>query len=219
MAERPVFVPSLDEPDLVRTLTFSFVWNPGFAVVQKQKNIAALHQAAARSGCSPLLEISTKSDEGLGRQLSAFNLTVQSQKFGELPLECAFQGSKVFERGGPYTDLYRAEPRNAKRDPRLQWSGRLVGFMFEDQRFPLEPKTVFYDWLFISALWPQREALGQLCQYGGFTDIEFNPERSLNCQARSCALFVALTKAELLDAAMSSEAAFARLLGQRRSRI
>lgn len=211
MAERPVFIPS-DQQDLVRTLSFSFVWSPGFAVVQKQKNIAALHQSAARSGYSPLLEISTKSDEELGRQLSAFNLTMQSQRFGEMPLECAFQGSKVFERGGPYTDLYHAEPRTAKRDPRLQQSGRLVGFAFGEQRFPLEPKTAFYDWLYISALWPHREALGQLCQYAGFTDIEFNPRRSINCQARSCALFVALTKADPLDAAMSSEAAFAGLL-------
>jgi hypothetical protein len=213
-----VFLPSLDEPDLVRTLSFSFVWNPGFAVVQKQKNIAALHQSAARSGYSPLLEISTKSDEELGRHLSAFNLTMQSQQFGEMPLECAFQGSKVFECGGPYTDLYHADPRNAKRDPRLQQSGRLVAFAFGEQRFPLEPKTAFYDWLYVSAIYPRRDSLLALNQYAGFTDIEFNPERSLNCQARSCALFVALTKADLLDAAMSSEAAFTRLLGQRRSR-
>lgn len=213
MAERLVFIPS-DQQDLVRTLSFRFVWNPGFAVVQKQKNITALHWAAARSGYSPLLEISTKSAEELGRQLSAFNLKVQSQQFGEIPLECAFQGGKVFERGGPYTDLYHSEPRDAKRDPRLRESGRLVGFAFGEQRFPLEPKTAFYDWLYASALWPHREALGQLCQFAGFTDIEFNPGRSVNCQARACALFVAVVKRHLLDDAMSSEAAFVRLLGQ-----
>ena len=32
MAERPIIIPSPDEPDFVRTLSFSFVWNPGLAV-------------------------------------------------------------------------------------------------------------------------------------------------------------------------------------------
>ena len=62
-------------------------------------------------------------------------------------MECAYQGSKVFERGGPYTDLYSVDVRTAKRDPRLKESGRLTGFLFEGFKFPLEPKTVFYDWL------------------------------------------------------------------------
>jgi len=37
-----------------------------------------------------VLEVSTKSDEEMGRQMSAFNLKVQSQQFGEMALECAF---------------------------------------------------------------------------------------------------------------------------------
>jgi hypothetical protein len=90
--------------------------------------------------------------------------------------------------------------------------GGLVAFAFENQRFPLEPKTAFYDWLYLSAIFPRRESLAPLSQYAGFTDIEFNPERSLNCQARSCALFVALTKARLLDEALSSGTAFVQLL-------
>jgi hypothetical protein len=76
----------------------------------------------------------------------------------------------------------------------------------------LEPKTVFYDWLYIGALLQQREALAPLSRYAAFSDIEFNPDRSINCQARSCALFVALTKSNLLDEAMSSAAAFVRLM-------
>ena len=213
MAERPVFLPTSDGPELVTARSFSFVWSPGFALAQKRKNIQALHLAAAGAGFSPLLEISTKSDGELGRQLSAFNLKVRSQQLGEITLECAFQGSKVFESGGPYTDLYQAEPRDAKRDRRLHESGRLVGFNFENRRFPLEPKTVFYDWLYINAILPQKESLLRLCDFAGFTDIEFNPDRSINCQARSCALFVALTKRNLLDEAMNSAGEFIRLTG------
>jgi hypothetical protein len=199
MAERPIFIPAPDESGFVEVRFFSLVWAAGFALSQKKKNVKALHDAAAQAGYSPMLEVSTKSDEELGRQLSAFNLKAQSQQFGEMPLECAFQGSKVFKEGGPYTDLYRAAPRDAKRDPRLQESGRLVRFQFDNQRFPLEPKTGFYDWLYIGALLRQREALAILFRFAAFSDIEFAPERSINCQARSCALFVALTKSRLLD--------------------
>ena len=104
-----------------------------------------------------------------------FILKVHS-RLREIPLECAFQGSKVFERGGPYTDLYDVDVRTAKREPRLQTSGRLVGFIFDGFSFPLEPKTVFYDWLYVTAIFPHREWLDRLYpRYAGFTDIEFNP--------------------------------------------
>lgn len=211
MAERPIFIPSPTSPGLVRELPCQFVWNPGFAPIQKRKNIRALHEAAAAVGCSPLLEVSTKSDEKLGQHLSAFNLKVRANG-GEIPLESAFQGSKVFERGGPYTDLYSAEPRAARRDPRLQDSGRLLRFNFDSLYFPLNPKTAFYDWLYVKSLLPHREWLACLEQYAGFTDIEFNPERSINCQARSCALFVALRSKDLLESALQSPESFLELM-------
>lgn len=208
MAKRPVFVPESEGVRLVRELSYEFSWNPGFAPVQKKKNIDALHAAAAQHGCSPLLEVSTKSSEALGQRLSAFNLKVQTDDYGDIPLECAFQGSKVFERGGPFTDLYATDSRAAKRDPRLRGSGSLIGFNFEGQEFPLEPKTGFYDWLYIRAIHPHREFLQRLEIYAGFTDIEFNPTKSINCQARSCATFVAMLKKGILDASVRSPSSF-----------
>jgi hypothetical protein len=217
MAERPIFIPAPDSPTLVKELPMRLVWNPGFAPIQKKKNIVALHAAAAQAGYAPLLEVSTKSEEKIGQRLSAFSLKVHSDRFGEMPLEAAFQGSKVFEHGGPYTDLYTVEDvRHAKRDPRLKDSGLLKGFEFENVSFPLEPKTAFYDWLYIGALYEHREWLrDHIFRYAGFTDIEFNPEKSINCQARSCALLVTLLKNEWLDEAVSSPEAFIRLLSSR----
>jgi hypothetical protein len=212
MAERPIFVPTADGDAPVREIPFQIVWSPGFAPVQKAKNIKALHEAAARAGYLPLLEVSTKSEEKLGRHLSAFHLKVRTKEHAEIPLESAFQGSKVFEAGGPYTDLYEAEPRAAKRDPRLRDSGPLLRFTFEGFSFPLQPKTVFYDWLYITAIFPHRDWLVRLQRYAGFTDIEFNPQRSLNCQARSCALFVSLTRRQLLDKSIESPKAFVELM-------
>jgi hypothetical protein len=128
-------------------------------------------------------------------------------------LESAFQGSKIFERGGPHSDLYWVDAITAKRDPRLRSSGGLVAFEFGGTRFPLEPKTVFYDWLYINAIFEHREWLrSRLPKYAGFTDIEFNPARSINCQARSCALFVALMSKDLLENAVESPSAFVKLV-------
>lgn len=45
-------------------------------------------------------------------------------------------------------------------------------------------------------------------------DIEFNPGKSINCQARLCALFVALMKNDLLDRAVTSPEAFTPLISQ-----
>jgi hypothetical protein len=52
----------------------------------------------------------------------------------------------------------------------------------------------------------------RLAEFKGFTDIEFNPERSLNCQARSCATFIALENSSSLDRAVGSFAGFRELM-------
>lgn len=197
MARRPVFLPAgPDSTNLVDVEDVDFEWSPGFAVSQKQKSIRALHEAAAGKGILPILEVSTKSPDSLGVRLSAFNLKVQHDA-RLIPLEAAFQGSKVFERGGPYTDLYDLEGTSVKRDSRLNDSGALIAFDWND-RWPLEPKTAFYDWLYLHAVHELR-VYGELAEYAGFTDIEFNPARSVNCQARSCALYVSLRDRGLLE--------------------
>lgn len=207
MAKRPVFIPVGKPEHLVNEVLVDFEWNPGFAPVQKKKNVAALHEAAAKQGLSPLLEISTKSEERLGQRLSAFNLKLETE-IGEISLEAAYQGSKVFEAGGPYTDIYGKDSREAKQDSRIKESGRLVQFNFFEQEWPLVPKTAFYDWLYLTALRPHQEYLKRLYAYEGFTDIEFNPQKSINCQARTCALLVSLLKLNLLDDALRSQRDF-----------
>ena len=221
MAERPVFVPTPDSTELVKEVFFELQWHPGFAAVQKGKNIKALHAVAAAAGFAPLLEISTKSENKRGRHMSAFHMTVPTKEYGRIKLELAFQGSKVFERGGPFTDLYKKgekEIGQAKRDPRLRESGALTGFRFEGLDFPIEPKTVFYDWLYCSFLAEYRDWVPKLYGYAGFTDIEFNPRRSINCQARAAALFLSLMKRGELDAALRSPSGFIQALADSKYR-
>jgi hypothetical protein len=213
MAERPIFVSRPTSPKLVEEVFLQLKWHSGFSAVQKEKNIRALHEAAARAGHPNILEVSTKSDNPRGQELSAFNLNVRNDRLGETPLECVFQGSKVFEHGGPFVDLYSMDVRSARKDPRLKESGKLVAFEFDGRRWPLEPKTVFYDWLYVSCIYPSRDRAQELLHYGGFSDIEFNPSRSINCQARSVALFLSLMQRGELGEALKSPSDFLRIIG------
>jgi len=201
MAERPVFAPSLTGPTLVRTWDISFAWSAGMSVKQAQKSIDSLHEAAKQQmRVDKVLEISSKSRDPKGVKLSAFNLMIRTKKYNQtFSVECAYQSAKVFEQGGPYKDLREKTSREAKLDPRLKESGKLVKFRLFDAEWGLEPKTAFYDWLYINALHNEPELAEYVLQHRAFSDIAFNPERSLNCQAYSAALYVALHERDLLS--------------------
>ena len=132
--------------------------------------------------------------------MSAFNLSLKTLKGQMMTVECTYQGSKVFEDSGPYHDLYYGSSREAKTDDRLRNSGELIAFNFCGEDFPTEPKTAFYDWLYITALSQRKtDIIRELEAFQGFSDIVFNPNRSINCQARAAALFVSLSKNGLVD--------------------
>ena len=206
MANRPVFVPRIKGNEVgVETRNTEFEWFPGMAKSQKQKSVRSMHEA---SGFTKVLEISSKSEVPLGIALSAFNLMIKTPKGRFFSLENAFQSSKVFELDGPFLDLLSVRPLEAKRDDRLRSSGEMVAFRFFDKEFPLEPKTLFYDWLYVNALHQNRDLAEQVMQYQAFTDIEFNPQKSFSCQAFSAALYCSLVKAKKLDLALSSVDSF-----------
>ena len=146
------------------------------------------------------------------------------------PLENWFQSSKVFVKNGkewgPYRELL--DIKHAKRyinpnpdnrtvaqfkdDPlfkRIQ--GEISGstmscFKLSSEEYPLVPKSAFYDYLYVSALCqPQnRELADKLMGFRVFTDIMFNPgagkTKRYNTQARSCAIYVALSRRHALVA-------------------
>jgi len=211
MARRPVFVPDSDTP-YVSEVSLDFEYFPGSSIQQKQRSIASLHASyVARFPSSRVLEVSSKSERDIGVQLSAFNLMIEDPGRGSYSVECAFQASKVFRHGGPFVDLLNASSRAAKSDRRLRESGKLVGFKYFEHEFPLEPKTYFYDWLYASTLCRHDKLVEQVMMFDAFTDIEHNPERSINCQARSVAKVVGLARAGLLADALQSPRAFLEL--------
>jgi hypothetical protein len=208
MAVRPIYLWEDAANVLVREVPVEFTWFPGYAHVQKQKSIQSLHESANAKGLGPVLEISTKSDDPLGIRLSAFNLKFEHPSGKIFSVEAAYQASKVFETGGPFLDLLGLEGRQIKGDSRLRESGPLIGFEFSDEKWPLRPVTAFYDWIYITALLQNRKLSLGLLDFRAYSDIEFNPNRSLSTQARSAALFVSLAKRGILDSAMIDKHSF-----------
>ncbi len=173
--------------------SFEFQWNGGFAITQKQKNIVNLHQAIKNVCNESALEVSSKGGD-FGKSIGAFSLKVNG-----IYLENIFQAAKKYENGGPYLDLLNVPPKESKQDQRHHSSGNLISFVKDGTEWPLEPKTAFYDFIYVSAL---QDSFGQalnLNEYDWFTDIEFNPNKSINCQARSVAIYKLLQQNALFN--------------------
>lgn len=212
MATRPIFLPDATPGKFVKEIELSFKWFPGYSLSQKQKSVQSLHRAAQDQGIFPILEISSKSEDPLGVQLSAFNLKLLHRDGIQISVESAYQGSKVFENGGPFKEFFSMTGRQIKKDERLYQSGKLVAFEFDSDCWPLEPLTAFYDWLYLTALHQNPELSNRLLGFKGFSDIAFNPKKSFSCQARSAALFVSLTQRDLIVTALRSKDEFLRIL-------
>jgi hypothetical protein len=209
MANRPIFTTTNNPKKLFEEKNIEFQFFNGFSLSQKSKSILSLHKNAKEHGIKNILEVSTKSDSTLGWALSAFNLMVDFDGDKQISLECAFQGSKVFEGNVQYKDIYNKTSIEAKKDSRLKISGAIIGFEFEGDFWDNEPKTAFYDWMYINALYKNnRDVVEELLEYEAFSDIEFNPKKSINCQARTCAVLVSLVKLELIDEALESKESF-----------
>ncbi|WP_085992159.1 DarT1-associated NADAR antitoxin family protein [Oceanobacillus senegalensis] len=213
MAKRPVFIAKKYKESFVKEKEIQFDWFPGFSITQKQKSIDSLHRNTKEYDESlKLLEISSKSQDELGVALSAFNLIITAKSGRRFSVETAFQASKVFQKGGPFLDLYEKTSKEAKKDPRIKNSGDLLYFQYFNRKWNLEPKTLFYDWLYINALALNKELADKVIEYNAFTDIEFNPQKSINCQAKSVALYVSLYKENLLEDALESVDSYKRII-------
>ena len=197
MASRIIFLPnSSSENNLFIEKLVIFDWVPGLSLSQAKKSVRNLHEAALiQLGLARLLEISTRSEERLGVSLSAFNLLFAGSTFS---VESAYQASKVFENGGPFIDLLNSNSIDAKKDSRLKSSGKLIGFRFEGENYPVTSAPNFYDYLYIKSLltFPDRHLIKN---YEGFTDIAFSQislvykgKKAYNCQARSAAIYCTL---------------------------
>lgn len=195
-----------------------YIFSPGFAKVQKEKNIKSIKKNIEKKEGfeNKILEVSTKSDTDLGVKLSAFNLSIKTKKDRVITVEMLFQSSKKFEKGGPFLDILDKDSKSAKKDERLRESGELVSFIYKGEKWELEPKTLFYDWLYINVLYinikEKKLNLTEIKKYQIFTDVEFNHEKSINCQARSLGLYIVLHNMKQLKKSLKDKKIFKKNL-------
>jgi hypothetical protein len=210
MTTRPMFMPLLpceSNGPGVKEMPVEFTWVPGLALSQKQKNVQALHDAIAKTDFqSKVLEISTKSKNQLGISLSAFNLLLP----GGYSVETAYQAGKIFEGGfGPFPEVLSREGREVRKYVQQMGEGKaIIGFSFKGEVWPTTPTRLFYNWLYCKALQANPQSVAALQAYGAYTDIEFNPKKSVNCQAYAAALFQSLKAFGVLDEALATREAF-----------
>ncbi len=80
-------------------------------------------------------------------------------------------------------------PRRKSKDTKL-FTPSLKAFRYQNEDFPLIPQTVFYDFIYITAIKQSftTDEINVISSYNYFTDIEFNPTKSINTQARAAAI-------------------------------
>ena len=186
-------------------VTFNYV--KGLAFSQKCKNVLSFHTSIQEQFPNlRLLEVSTKSYNPLGVALSAFNLKLDGR-----PVESIFHSSKVFDNGDCFEFVKDFAPLYAKKFVRENSIGDLRGYMFNGTELPLEPKSFFYDYIYISALMQHPEVSNSISEYDIFTDIEFNEKKGINCQARACAIYSYMLRTNSVDKYMSSMEEFKKI--------
>lgn len=175
MAVRPIFISTgeMDKPFLVEDI--SFPWVSGMSYSQKCKRRDSLAQEISKLyDIKRWLEISTKSDKEIGVKLSAKNLVLTTSTGSDI-VENIYQGSKVFD------------------------DDKIVSFKYNDCVFENCPTGMFYDYIYIFAILQNKDLIRQFVQYDIFSDIEFNPKKSVNTQARAAAIFKTLYDNHSLD--------------------
>lgn len=168
MAVRPIFISTGDIESPFSKEDISFEWVKGMSYSQKCKRRDSLASEIAKLyDIKRWLEISTKSDKDIGVKLSAKNLVLKTST-GSNTVENIYQKAKYF------------------------YKGEIVGFKYNDCVFENEPTGMFYDYIYIYAILQNKELIKDLVQYDIFSDIEFNPKKSINTQARAAAIFKTL---------------------------
>lgn len=168
MAVRPIFISSgnLEEPFVKEDITFT--WVKGMSYAQKCKRRDSLASEIEKlHDIKKWLEISTKSDKDIGVKLSAKNLVLKTST-GSDTVENIYQKAKYF------------------------YKGEIVGFKYNNCVFENDPTGMFYDYIYIYAILQNKELIDDLVKFNIFSDIEFNPKKSINTQARAAAIFKTL---------------------------
>lgn len=171
-----------------------------FTPLDRPPYVVEHHERAGAPGNLRVLEISSRSDEEIGRSLSAMRLpAARSDDERRLPVESIYQAAKCYGEQGPGEAL--SNGFNAKRhDRERRRAGGLTGFEHGGTFWPTGSGSAFYDQLWIKAAADGgNELTGRLEGYDGFSDQFHRPGQSVACQARAAAILVGLERAGRLQ--------------------
>ncbi len=206
MAERSVFISKNSYP-YFEEIKVQLDWFGGFALSQKRKCEIGLHQNfLTKYPDYKVLEISSASIYKLGTNLSAMNLK-KNTKEGLTTVESAFQSSRIYHTPngniGPFPEYLFLPGKECKKIVKEKSQGlHSFEYEFDGMKFyaPGFHISLFYDYLYLNALLEpeNREVTEELLEggYDAFTDLA---TKSLNSQARSCAVFVGLVRAGRIE--------------------
>lgn len=204
MAVRKVYL-SMAEFPYAKEVPVTFPWSNG----SKHQNIQAVldtfHDVYPEV---PVLEVSLASAQPEGVGAAAMKLPLRLADGQELPVGVVYQGSRVFENGGPYTDLWQLSRQKVQKDPRLHQSGRCIGYRLEGTDYPAEPHPyAFFNWLYCRAVAQNPDRGQELLRYGAFSDLDLGSAKTdRNSPARAAAVYGGLKAAGRLDCLASYEA-------------
>ncbi len=211
MARRLVFY--IDEQNNFTQKEIKFKWYPGFSQTQLEKSIKELHEKfEVEEPNKKILEVSSASSSRIAKKAGAFSLEVVTSH-GKYSVEQLFQAGKVFKNHGSRQELLTLSSKDAKQaNKEINSHDTLIGFKIFEASFPLIPKTYFYNWTYLKALEQNPGIASEIAKYDAFTDIFFNDQKSFNCQAQACSIYVSLLRRRLLKKALSSRNDFLKVV-------
>ena len=160
------------------------------------------HDPAGPPANLRVLEISSRSDDPLGRSLSAMRLRADdTDSERRLPVESIYQAAKCYGEGGPDEAPLPNGFDAKRRDRDRRAGGALTGFEHAETFWPAASGSAFYDRIWIKAAGvaeATHPSLG-LHRYDAFSDQFHRPGQAVACQARAAAMFVGLDRAGKRD--------------------
>ncbi|MBE6752769.1 MAG: hypothetical protein E7559_00195 [Ruminococcaceae bacterium] len=211
MAERSVFLIKNCYP-FYEEVIVPFPWFGGFALAQKQRNALSL-KMNLEAACPQynVCEISSGSLDPVGRSLSAMSLSKRMSDGTVVVMESAFQSSRIYcvpqtgEVIGPFPELLGLDGRACKKTVKEASCGlHSCEYMFDGMSFPTPDfhPSLFYDYLYINALMePENAEVAENLRRSGYNAFSDLATKSLNTQARSCAIYLSLCENGLLEQA------------------
>ena len=172
MARRMVF---FVKDGKVERKKIKFKGIPGKSEDVLNNNVKRLHSKLTQRA----LEVSRYSQDPLGIKMDRRALYIQPNYAGGIYLESFYQGSKIFENGGPHRHWVFLSPIDVLDDKRLENSGQIVRYwsLFEHEYW--YESEHYFDYHYIKACVRSlsKYDLEELLKYEVFTDIEYNPNK------------------------------------------